>query len=148
MAESPLPAILEPEALADWMRTRAVDEVECVTPDFAGIGRGKVMPTAKFVKYAPIFLPTSLFFLTITGGYPDIDDFTEYDTDADLWLRPDLGTARAVPWANDRSMQVIHDVCDREGNLVDFAPRSVLHRVLSHYTARGWRPVVAPEIEF
>ncbi|MEL6767168.1 MAG: glutamine synthetase family protein [Pseudomonadota bacterium] len=146
--QSPDPSIHTPAALSDWLRQHAVDEAECVTPDFAGIGRGKVMPTSKFVKFAPIFLPTSLFFLTITGGYPDIDNFTEYDTDADLWLRPDLSTARAVPWANDRSVQVIHDVCDREGNLIDFAPRSVLHRVLEHYAAKGWKPVVAPEIEF
>ncbi|MEL6264067.1 MAG: glutamine synthetase family protein, partial [Pseudomonadota bacterium] len=102
----------------------------------------------KFAKFAPIYLPTSLFFLTITGGYPDIDNFTAYDTDADLWLRPDLSTARAVPWANDRSVQVIHDVCDRQGELIEFAPRSVLHKVLEAYASRGWRPVVAPEIEF
>ncbi|MEM6487278.1 MAG: glutamine synthetase family protein [Pseudomonadota bacterium] len=131
-----------------WLRDHVVEEVECVTPDFAGIARGKVMPTSKFVKFAPIFLPTSLFFLTITGGYPDIENFTEYETDADLWLRPDLATARSVPWANDRSVQVIHDVCDRQGTLIDFAPRSVLHRVLAAYAARGWQPVVAPEIEF
>ncbi|MEL7346692.1 MAG: glutamine synthetase, partial [Pseudomonadota bacterium] len=77
------------EALPAWLRTQAVAEVECITPDFAGIARGKVMPTSKFEKFAPIYLPTSLFFLTITGGYPDIANFTEYDTDADLWLRPD-----------------------------------------------------------
>ncbi|MEL6773185.1 MAG: glutamine synthetase family protein [Pseudomonadota bacterium] len=136
------------EALPAWLRTQAVAEVECITPDFAGIARGKVMPTSKFEKFAPIYLPTSLFFLTITGGYPDIANFTEYDTDADLWLRPDLGTARSVPWANDRSVQVVHDVCDRDGRLIEFAPRSVLHRVLELYAARGWRPVVAPEIEF
>lgn len=137
-----------PERLPDWLRANAVEEIECVTPDFAGIARGKVMPLSKFAKFQPVFLPTSLFFLTITGGYPDIENFQAYDTDADLWLRPDLATARSVPWANDRSVQVIHDVCDREGRLIDFAPRSVLHRVLAAYAERGWKPVVAPEIEF
>ncbi|MEM1160683.1 MAG: glutamine synthetase family protein, partial [Pseudomonadota bacterium] len=122
--------------------------VECVTPDFAGIGRGKVMPASKFARFAPVYLPTSIFFLTITGGYPEIENFRAYDTDADLVLRPDLGTTRSVPWASDRSVQVIHDVCDRRGRLIEFAPRSVLRRVLAHYDKQGWKPVVAPELEF
>ncbi|MEM9781496.1 MAG: glutamine synthetase family protein [Pseudomonadota bacterium] len=135
-------------SLPGWLRDHVVEEAECVTPDFAGIARGKVMPVSKFMKFAPIYLPTSLFFLTITGGYPDIENFTAYETDADLWLRPDLATVRAVPWANDRSVQVIHDLCDRDGALVEFAPRSVLHRVMDAYAGRGWTPIIAPEIEF
>ncbi|MEL6996658.1 MAG: glutamine synthetase family protein [Pseudomonadota bacterium] len=145
---SPEIEITEREELVTWLRDNAVEEVECVTPDFAGIGRGKVMPAAKFMEFPSVYLPTSLFFLTITGGYPDLDNFRSYDTDADLWLRPDLSTTRSVPWASDRSVQVIHDVCDRQGTLIPFAPRSVLRRVLAFYEQRGWRPVVAPELEF
>ncbi|MEL7154954.1 MAG: glutamine synthetase family protein, partial [Pseudomonadota bacterium] len=145
---SPEIEITEREELISWLLDNNVEEVECVTPDFAGIGRGKVMPAAKFTKFSPVYLPTSLFFLTITGGYPDIDNFRSYDTDADLWLRPDLKTTRSVPWASDRSVQVIHDVCDRQGNLITFAPRSVLRRVLLQYEKRGWKPVIAPELEF
>lgn len=136
------------ENLAEWIRENRVAEVECVTPDFAGIGRGKVMPASKFTRFQPIFMPTSLFFLTITGGYPELDNFRTYDTDADLMLRPDLSTVRSVPWASDPSIQVIHDVCDRRGRLIEFAPRSVLRRVLRLYAAEGWKPVVAPELEF
>ncbi len=145
---SPDPSSLTPDTVGDWLREHRVEEVECVTPDFAGIGRGKVMPSLKFAAFTPTFLPTSLFFLTITGDYPGLDNFREYDTDADLWLRPDLATTRAVPWAQDRSVQVIHDVCDRDGELIGFAPRSVLHRVLGLYAEKGWQPIVAPEIEF
>ena len=138
----------EAEALNTWMRENRVAEVECVTPDFAGIGRGKVMPAAKFSRLEPTYLPTSIFFLTITGSYPDFDHFRTYNTDADLMLRPDIGTTRSVPWASDPSIQVIHDVCDRAGRLAPFAPRSVLRRVLALYDKKGWQPVVAPEIEF
>ena len=138
----------ESEALTTWIRENQVAEVECVTPDFAGVGRGKVMPASKFTRFQPVFLPTSLFFLTITGGYPDLEDFRTYETDADLMLRPDLGTTRTVPWALDPSIQVIHDVCDRTGRLVEFAPRSVLRRILALYDKQGWQPVVAPELEF
>ena len=145
---SPEVEFTERESLAAWLRDNSVEEVECVTPDFAGVGRGKVMPASKFTNFSPTFLPTSLFFLTITGGYPDIDNFRAYDTDADLMLRPDLGTTRSVPWASDPSVQVIHDVCDRRGRLIEFAPRSVLRRVLALYEKQGWQPVVAPELEF
>ena len=145
---SPEIEFTEREGLVEWLRENSVDEVECVTPDFAGVGRGKVMPTSKFTGFSPIFLPTSLFFLTITGGYPDIENFRAYDTDADLMLRPDLATTRSVPWATDPSVQVIHDVCDRRGRLIEFAPRTVLRRVLALYAKQGWEPVVAPELEF
>jgi glutamine synthetase len=43
---------------------------------------------------------------------------------------------------------VIHDCYDRDGQLVSFAPRSVLRRVCELFAAEGWEPVVAPELEF
>jgi glutamine synthetase len=55
---------------------------------------------------------------------------------------------RIVPWAVDPTAQVIHDCFDRLGRLVPFAPRSVLRRVCDLYAAKGWQPVVAPELEF
>ncbi len=119
--------------LTIWLRDHAVEEVECVTTDFAGIGRGKVMPAAKFARATPTYLPTSLFFLTITGGYPDFEGFNAYDIDADLALRPDLATTRAVPWASDRSVQVIHDVCDRDAE----ALASDLSRLIRDLAASG-----------
>lgn len=145
---SPGPGICDETALSQWLRDHMIEEVECICSDFAGIGRGKVMPASKFLGPARTFMPTSLFFLTITGEYPGLEGIEGYRTDADLMLVPDIATARAVPWANGRSLQVIHDVCSREGRLVPFAPRSVLRRVLDLYQEKGWRPVIAPELEF
>ena len=65
-----------------------------------------------------------------------------------MHLRPDPTTVRIVPWATDPTAQVIHDCFDRDGKLVPFAPRSVLRRVCDLYDAEGWKPVVAPELEF
>jgi glutamine synthetase len=53
-----------------------------------------------------------------------------------------------VPWATDPTAQVIHDCYFSDGTLVDFAPRSVLRRVLALYAEQGWSPIVAPELEF
>uniref|UniRef100_UPI003783725E glutamine synthetase family protein n=1 Tax=Piscinibacter sp. TaxID=1903157 RepID=UPI003783725E len=44
--------------------------------------------------------------------------------------------------------QVICDCYDREGRPVGVAPRQVLKNILAKYAARGWKPVVAPELEF
>jgi glutamine synthetase len=43
---------------------------------------------------------------------------------------------------------VIHDCFDNAGQLVPFAPRSVLRKICNLYEAEGWEPVVAPELEF
>jgi glutamine synthetase len=43
---------------------------------------------------------------------------------------------------------VIHDAQDQTGKPVPTAPRNVLRRIVELYNAEGWRPVVAPEMEF
>ena len=133
--------------LYDWLRANRVDEVECVIPDMAGVARGKVMPASKYIKESEIRLPISLFMSSVTGDYADIEA-DGYDVDADCYLVPDIATARAVPWANDPSIQIIHDAFDRHGNEIAFAPRNVLKKVIGLYKRKGWTPIVSPEIEF
>jgi len=106
------------------------------------------MPAKKFARSEQLFLPTSIFFQTITGTYADIESIDDQWTEADLLLMPDYSTATAVPWSADVTLQVIHDVCDRDGNPIAIAPRNVLKRIIDLYRAEGWVPVVAPELEF
>ncbi len=63
-------------------------------------------------------------------------------------LEPDWSTATAAPWTADVTLQVVHDAKDQQGNLIAFSPRNVLRRVMDLYAAQGWKPVVAPEMEF
>ena len=135
------------DALEDWLAGRQIEEVECVVPDIVGIPRGKAMPTGKYIQLTPTYLPVSIFFQTITGEYAYFER-EEFWTEVDLNLIPDVSTARAVPWASDVTVQVIHDLHTMDGEPVPFAPRNVLKRVLGLYAAEGWRPVVAPELEF
>ena len=95
-------------------------------------------------------LPEVVVATTVTGVAPQEGPFFDNisPTDHDMHLRPDPGTVRIVPWATDPTAQVIHDCYDREGRLIPFAPRSVLKRVCDLYAAAGWKPVVAPELEF
>ena len=135
-----------PEAARDFIGGRRVDEVECIIGDIAGVARGKAMPAAKFAHQANYFLPNSIFLQTITGEWADnpFDAFTE----PDMILEPDFSTATAAPWTADVTLQVIHDAKDQQGNLIPYAPRNVLRRVVELYKAQGWTPVVAPEMEF
>lgn len=135
-----------PQAARDYIAGRRVDEVECIVGDIAGVARGKAMPASKFAKQKSFFLPNSIFLQTITGEWADnpLGDFTE----PDMTLVPDYSTTVASPWANDPTLQVIHDVIDADGEMVMTAPRNVLKRVVSLFEAEGLVPVVAPEMEF
>src|SRR5690606_5901100 len=68
--------------------------------------------------------------------------------ESDMVLRPDPNTLRVVPWAADPTAQVIHDCFTHQGEPLQLSPRTVLRRVIALYEAEGWRPVVAPEVEF
>ncbi|SES31758.1 L-glutamine synthetase [Tranquillimonas rosea] len=136
-----------PPAAQTYLDGRTLDEVECIVSDLPGIARGKAMPAAKFAKQPRFYLPNSIFFQTITGDWADAatdDGFTE----PDMILTPDFSTATAAPWTGDWTIQVIHDMSLQSGAPVPVAPRNVLKRVVGLYEARGWKPVVAPEMEF
>ena len=136
-----------PEAARAFLAGHRLDEVECVVPDLSGIARGKAVPASKFARQTHFFLPNSIFYQTITGGWSEAEGETDY-TEPDMMLVPDMETASACPWAADHTLQVIHDALDREGAPVPIAPRNVLKRVLGLFAERGWTPVVAPEMEF
>lgn len=134
---------------APWLRARNIEDIECITPDLAGVPRGKMMPSSKFTSNTSLALPSALFRQTVSGDYPEETGEFRYDPrDGDLKLMPDLSTLSVVPWESDPTAQVICDLVDQDGNPSSITPRQVLRRVLEAYAEKGWRPVVAPEIEF
>ncbi|MBT8082222.1 MAG: glutamine synthetase family protein [Gammaproteobacteria bacterium] len=110
----------------------------------AGSARGKVVPAAKFGN-ARMKMPESVFAQTVSGDYVKDPDNVE---DRDMLLVPDPHTLRPVPWAADPAASVFLDCYHRDGTAVAKSPRGVLRNVLAKYEARGWVPVVAPEVEF
>lgn len=136
-----------PEDFLAHARGRRVDEVECIVPDLAGTARGKAMPAYKFDPDSELALPISLFYQTISGEYVDMEIENQW-MERDVILRPDMATACAVPWSDDVAVQAICDMFTREGDPLPIAPRNVLRRVIALYEAKGWRAVVAPELEF
>ncbi|MBV6656937.1 MAG: glutamine synthetase [Devosiaceae bacterium] len=132
-----------------WLSERGIEDIECIVPDQAGVARGKMMPAGKFFSGASMTMPSAVFRQTIAGDYPEENQYFRYDPrDGDLVFRPDYSTLSVVPWESDPTAQLIHDAYERTGEPFSSAPRQVLRSVVDHYTARGWRPVVAPEIEF
>ncbi|WP_298847440.1 glutamine synthetase family protein [uncultured Ruegeria sp.] len=136
-----------PEAAKSYFHGQRLDEVECIISDLPGIARGKAVPASKFAKQSYFHLPDSIFYQTITGGWGEAagdDGFIEKD----MILKPDFSTTSAAPWTGDWTLQVIHDAYDRDDNPIPYSPRNVLKRVVQLYHDKGWKPVVAPEMEF
>ena len=132
-----------------WLEWRSIEDIECITPDQAGVARGKMMPSNKFTSNTSLALPSAPFMMTISGDYPeDGNGFAYPEDDGDLKLVPDLSTLSPVPWESDPTAQVICDLVHQDGRMVEFTPRNVLRRVVDQYHKVGLRPVVAPEIEF
>jgi glutamine synthetase len=134
----------------EWIAERRISEVECLVADMSGTARGKILPPAKFLKgnkSRGLRIPEEVFTLTINGRYV-WETSAVSDSAIDIYLQPDIDTMRLVPWYNEPTAQVICDAFHLNDEPVDISPRHVLKRVLALYKEKGWRPVVAPELEF
>ena len=133
-----------------WLDERQVSEIECLVPDLTGVARGKILPRTKFADERGMRIPEAVLGMTVTGNTPTDAAYLRAisATDRDMVLKADPATIAVVPWASDPTAQVIHDCFFADGTLVDFAPRSVLRRVLKLYAAQGWAPLIRPEVEF
>ena len=134
-------------SIPQWCEAHRIEEVEAFMPDICGVARGKIMPADKYCEDLGIRLPEAVVLQTVTGDWP-VDQRPVRPRDGDMVLRGDPDTIRPVPWAAEPTAQIIHDCYFANGDPVDMTPRFVLRRVLALYEARGWRPVVAPELEF
>lgn len=138
-------------SLEAWIRDRRITEIECLISDIAGIPRGKILPAEKFIRGTAdgaLRLPESVLVQTVTGDFPDNVWSIVDPVSRDVRMVPDPGSMRLVPWYDEPTAQVICDVTDHDGTANEIAPRQVLKRVLRAYAERGWRPIVAPELEF
>jgi glutamine synthetase len=130
-----------------FLKEHGISEVEAVIPDMAGVARGKIMPAEKFAEDEGMRLPESIFLQTVTGDFP-ADERAINPAEIDIVLKGDPNAVHVVPWAAEPTAQVIHDCFYSDGAPVSMAPRYVLQKILRLYEERGWRPVVAPELEF
>ena len=134
-----------------WIEQRGITEVECLIPDLNGVLRGKVLPAAKLLqteREGSLRLPSSVFALTVTGEYADDDEDEEAYQDPDMVLRPDVRTLCVAPGFKTPTAFVFADAYHTDGTAWASSPRHVLKTVIELFRAKGWRPVIAPELEF
>ena len=65
----------------------------------------------------------------------------------DFSIRPDLRTARLVPWIPGTAV-VLGDTVDAKGKLAPHAPRSILRNQIERMEAAGFSALFASELEF
>ena len=135
------------DTITQFLADHRIHEVECVIPDMTGIARGKILPKDLFLSSLEMRIPKSVLLNTVNGQQPDNGPFVG-ETDPDMVCIPDVSTARVVPWAAEPVAVVIHDCQEFDGSPVHLSPRSLLRHVVSLYEHQGWKPVVAPEMEF
>ena len=136
-------------ALKEWLKEHRITEVELMVADMAAIARGKILPTNKFLAGLDndtLRLPESVFGQMVTGA--DAETKALSAQSPDMILAPDADTICIVPWYREPTAQVLCDCLNRKGEPIQYAPRQVLKNVLKLYADKGWRPVVAPEVEF
>ncbi|OIQ89993.1 gamma-glutamylputrescine synthetase PuuA [mine drainage metagenome] len=134
-----------------WIRERGIGEVECLVSDMNGIIRGKVLPAQKFIQTVSdntLRIPSSVYLITVTGGYFEDESNLTAVLDPDVVLHPDFETICVAPGYKTPTAFVIADARQGNGKPFELSPRHVLQRVMDLYAERGWKPVVAPELEF
>ena len=136
---------------AGWIREHDVREVECLIPDMNGVLRGKILPAEKFLKAidgGALYMPTSALLVCADGNYSgSIDEGFAYG-DPDMLLVPDLDSLCLSPDSRPQRAFVLADACYPADRPWSALPRTLLKSVLSLYAEKGWRAVVAPELEF
>ncbi|MEO3430544.1 glutamine synthetase family protein [Pelagibius sp. CAU 1746] len=140
------------QSIEDFIKERRIDEVECLVPDMAGVARGKILPAHKFLagmRNEGLRIPEDVFIQTVNGDYPDDSAGVTSASTRDVYMVPDPETIRIVPWYDEPTAQVICDAHHfSDSGEVEIAARHILKRVLALYEEEGWKPIVAPELEF
>lgn len=136
--------------LTAYLKEHKITEVECVICDMTGIARGKIAPVDKFIAEQGMRMPESVLLQTVTGDYVEDEPYDALldKADIDFVCVPDENAVFKLPWTIEATAQVIHDTYDKMGNPIELSPRNVLKKVLKLYEDKGWKPVVAPEMEF
>lgn len=132
------------------MTEHDVETIDMLVVDWHGCLRSKRLPAAQRDKLATgkVRLPLSTQAQDI--GNDDRDELTGLglsvgDPDGAFIAEPT--TLKRQPW-NPNGMQVLGSLHVADGHASDFDSRAVLQRQVAKFADRGWRAVVAIELEF
>ncbi|ARE39374.1 glutamine synthetase family protein [Rhodovulum sp. P5] len=137
--------------MSEWLRAHPqVRTIRVAACDLNGQARGKRLPSrfSDRVEEEGTRFPLSVLNLDIWGedieGSPLVFD----SGDADGVLHPTGRGFVPMPWLDAPTALLPLWMFDEAGQPFDGCPRHALNRVLQAYTARGWTPQVATELEF
>jgi glutamine synthetase len=123
--------------------------IEALLPDANGILRGKWLPRDKLhtVYDGELKFPKTALALDIFGR--DVEERVFASGDEDGICLPIKGSLLPAPWSPQGSHgQLMLTMFSADGTPYLGDARQVLKQVVARYNARGWRPVVAAELEF
>jgi glutamine synthetase len=157
------PILASRDDFARWCESEGIHTVVAGASDTHGIWRGKRLPVADFLARLGPGIPFSDVILVLTHS-EDTDEGQELveppGGDAyplyfprkeqgfpDIFVRPDLGTARRLPW-HQGTVGVLGDFRLPGGAPVPLDPRTVLRRMIERARSHGLEPKIGIEYEF
>jgi len=158
---SEIPVI--PADFGPWCEAEGIHTVVAGAGDTHGIWRGKRLPPAEFLARLGRGIPFSDVVLVLTHS-EDTDEGQELVEPPggaayplyfprkeqgfpDIFVRPDLGTARRLPW-HPGTVGVLGDFHLPDGTDVPLDPRIVLRRLIARARSHGFEPKIGMEYEF
>jgi len=153
----------DPAEFARWCEAEGIHTVVAGAGDTHGIWRGKRLPLAEFLARVGHGIPFSDVVLVLTHS-EDTDEGQEMVEPPggaayplyfprkeqgfpDILVRPDLGTARRLPW-HPGTVGVLGDFHLPDGDGVPLDPRIALRRLIARAREHGLAPKIGMEYEF
>ncbi len=128
-----------------------LDTVVIALCDMQGRLMGKRVTKEYFLRHAAadgvhfcVYLLGTDMEMSTPTGFPSMSWEEGY---GDWTARPDWLTARLWPWLPKTAL-VLADAIDKQGNLVNVSPRTVLKRQLERAASLGYTVKMASELEF
>jgi len=137
------------QKITTWLTDNKVKHVQSLIGDHTGIARGKVFPVDKFIEDGGCRLGETILLQGATGDLAEGKYlYTLADErDIDMILKPDVNACYMLPWSDEPTAMIIHDCVDHQDNDIELSPRNLLKKVVALYANKGWKAVVAPEME-
>jgi len=120
--------------------------VQLEVPDLDGGLRAKLVSAAKALSPAGAAMCTIMFGLTQADDVYESPASSSDNGFPDLVMRPDMATARALPWC-DGTVAVLCDLYGPGGEPYPVAPRTVLRTVADRCAELGFEARFAAEFE-
>ncbi|MFM7625354.1 MAG: glutamine synthetase family protein, partial [Gammaproteobacteria bacterium] len=128
----------------------AIEAVQLYITDPSGVPRGKVAALHELERLYTTGRPVagSILGLDVTGRDVDATGLVWETGDADLLCRPVPGTLQPAPWLARPTAQLMMSMYTLAGAPAPPDPRHALARAVERLAVRGFRAVLAVELEF